>query len=461
MITLRRRLVRAFTLVSLPALLLLAGAVFGYARHTYLGLRQAEVLRELDNNIRQQYRTTGTLKGLRPQEPPPEERNRAGDQRTPPPLSLPPYLVLDDRFRVLSGVTGYSAGSPLPVSYPTGSVLPVSQRRNLREVRVDGQVVAYLSSTGTPPPVDAQSRDFLTRTALLLLGTVIFSSLLATGLGAALSRQLLSPLSALQRGVRALTLGHASQPLPAGPPDELGELLVAFNTMTAELERRRVASRQFSADIAHDLTTPLSVMRATLEAMLEGTLPPTPARLARLHAQTGHLLHLTGDLRLLSLADAGDLTLDRREVDVAELLAEVAAAFEDRARQAGVTLGVEVKPGPLASLDPVRLTQVLHNLVQNALNHTPAGGMVTLAAQAVPTPAAAARWRLTVSDTGRGIPPEQLERVFDRLHQVEEARTSPGSGLGLSIARTLVEAHGGTLVLESQVDMGTVATVLL
>ena len=451
MTTLRRRLVRAFALVSLPALLLLAGAVFGYARHTYLGLRQAEVLRELDNNIRRQYRTTGTLDGLRPQEPPPEERNLAGSQRTPPPLSLPPYLVLDDRFRVLSGVPGY----------PTGSVLPAAQRGELREVRVGGQVVAHLFFTGTPPPLDAQSRDFLTHTALLLLGTVAFSGLLATGLGAALSRQLLSPLRALQRGVRALTLGHAAQPLPAGPPDELGELLSAFNAMTAELERRRVASRQFSADIAHDLTTPLSVMRATLEAMLEGTLAPTPERLVRLHTQTGHLLHLTGDLRLLSLADAGDLILDRREVDVARLLAEVAAAFEDRARQTGVTLGVQVTPGPPALLDLVRLTQVLHNLVQNALNHTPAGGVVTLAAQAVPAPAAAARWRLTVSDTGRGIPPEHLARVFDRLHQVEEARTSPGSGLGLSIARTLVEAHGGTLTLESRVGEGTVATVLL
>lgn len=204
-------------------------------------------------------------------------------------------------------------------------------------------------------------------------------------------------------------------------------------------------------------------MRASLEAMLEGTLAPIPERLTRLHAQTGHLLHLTGDLRLLSLADAGDLTLDRREVDVARLLAEVAAAFEDRARQGSVTLGVRATPGPPALLDPVRLTQVLHNLAQNALNHTPAGGAVELGAELVsPAPSpGAAQWALTVRDTGRGIPPEHLERVFDRLHRVEEARTSPGNGLGLSIARTLVEAHGGTLTLDSRVGRGTVATVRL
>ena len=442
--TLRARLIRAFTLVSLPALLLLAGVTFVYARHTYLGLREAEVLRELDNNIRVHYRLRGTLVGLQPQEPPPEERNL--ERRPQPPASLPPFLVLDSGFRVLNGVTGY----------PAGIGLPATRRAGLREVRVNGKTIAYLYATGTLPPLDAQSQAFLTQTALLLLVAVGLAALLATGLGAAISRHLLAPLRDLQRGVRSLTVGHALHPLPAGPPDELGELLAAFNTMTAELERRRVASRQFSADIAHDLTTPLSVMRATLEAMLEGTLSPTPERLVRLHAQTGHLLHLTGDLRLLSLADAGDLTLQRREVSVARLLAEVAAAFEDRAGQAEVTLAVQAAGGPPAWLDPVRITQVLHNLVQNALNYTPAGGTVTLSARVH-----AAGWRISVRDTGRGIAPEHLERVFDRLHRVDEARSAPGSGLGLSITRTLVEAHGGTLLLESRVGQGTVATLTL
>lgn len=444
---LRARLIRAFALVSLPALLLLAGVTFLSARHTYLGLRQAEVLRELDNNIRRHYRVRGTLAGLEPQEPPPEERNLAPGSRPAPPDSLPPFLVLDPAFRVVNGVPGY----------PTGTVVPTGQRAGLREVRVNGRAVAFLYATGTPPPLDAPGRAFLRGTALLLLAAVGLSALLATVLGAAVSRQLLAPLRALQRGVRALTVGHTSHPLPVGPPDELGELLSAFNAMTAELERRRVASRQFSADIAHDLTTPLSVMRASLEAMLEGTLSPTPGRLTRLHAQTGHLLHLTSDLRLLSLADAGDLTLERREVNVSRLLAEVAAAFEDRARQAGVTLTVQAAGGPPARLDPARITRVLHNLVQNALNHTPPGGAVTLGAEAT----GAAGWRLTVRDTGRGIAPEHLERVFDRLHRVDDARTTPGSGLGLSIARTLAEAHGGTLTLESRVGEGTAATLTL
>nr|WP_246580953.1 HAMP domain-containing sensor histidine kinase [Deinococcus aestuarii] len=442
----RTRLVRAFTLVSLPALLLLAGVTFLYARHAYLALRRGEVLRELDNNIRRHHRATGSLAGLQPQEPPLEERNLEPQRRPPPPSSLPPFLVLDPAFRVVGGVAGY----------PAGTVLPAARRAGLREVRVNGRPIAYLYATGTPPPLDAQSRAFLQQTALLLLAAVGLSALLATGLGAAVSRHLLAPLRALQRGVRSLTVGRAPHPLPAGPPDELGELLAAFNAMTAELERRRVAGRQFSADIAHDLTTPLSVMRASLEAMLEGTLTPTPGRLARLHAQTGHLLHLTGDLRLLSLADAGDLTLHRREVDVARLLGEVAAAFEDRAGQAGVTLTVQAAGGPPARVDPVRITQVLHNLMQNALNHTPAGGTVTLTAGV-----RGGGWRLTVQDTGRGIAPGHLERVFDRLHRVDEARTTPGSGLGLSIARTLAEAHGGTLTLESRVGGGTTATLTL
>lgn len=442
---LRARLIRAFTLVSLPALMLLAGITFFYARHTYLELRQAEVLRELDNNIRVYYRVNASLKGLRPQEPPPSVRNQV--RPPPPPTTPPPFIVLDRTYRVLSGVAGY----------PTGTVIPAAQRPGLREIRIDGQVIAYLVATGTLPPLDAQSKAFLTRTGLLLLGAVALAALLATSLGAGVSRRLLAPLGALQRGVRALTTGQTPPPLPTDPSDELGELLAAFNTMTAELERRRVASQQFSADIAHDLTTPLSVMRATLEALLEGTLSPTPERLTRLHAQTGHLLHLTGDLRLLSLADAGDLVLNRREVNVARLLADTASSFGDRAQQAGVTLTVQVVNGTPLHVDPVRLTQVLHNLVQNSLNHTPAGGDVTLRGE----PLNLGGWRITVEDTGRGIPPEQLERVFDRLHRVDEARSSPGSGLGLSIARTLAEAHGGTLTLASRLGKGTTATLTL
>lgn len=446
--SLRTRLVLAFAAVSLPILLLFAGGALLYARTVYLDLRQQAVEEELEANIRTHLQLTGSLDGLRPQEPPPDEGGRAA-ARTPPPATgePPPLVVLDGQYRVVAGVAGY----------PQGEVIPAAQRQNLTPVTLNAQTVAYLLPTGTPPRPDAQTMTFLRRTAGLLLLAVGLATALSALLGAWFSGRLLAPLRTLQGGVRALTVTGQAAPLPEGQPDELGELLRAFNTMSAELERRRVASRQFSADIAHDLSTPLSVMRGTLEAMRDGTLPATPERLSRLQTQTDHMIGLSGDLRLLSLADAGDLTLHLRLVRLAELLGDVEEAFFEAARHAGIVLGVSAPPDLCAHLDPLRLTQILHNLVQNALNHTPGGGHITVQAG----PHGSAQVRLTVTDSGRGIPPGQLQRVFDRLYRGDDARSSPGSGLGLNIARTLAEAHGGTLTLDSSPGHGTTATLTL
>ncbi|THF85178.1 HAMP domain-containing protein [Deinococcus sp. KSM4-11] len=437
-LTLRTRLVLAFALVSVPALLLLAALTYAYARSAYLNLKEDQVVDEVMNNVQSHYRLTGRLAGLHPQETPLGPPGAAATAGPPP-----PYLVLDTQRRVLVGVPGYPAGAVL-----SGTVLPI---------QVDTRTIAYLYATGTPPTLDAQSRALLARSGWLLLLLVVAVALLAVLSGMILARAFLAPLRTLQGGVHRLTLGQAPRlngPLPEG---EWGELFGAFNTMTAELERRRIADRQFGADIAHELGTPLAVLRGTVEAMQDGTLPVSAERLGRLQTQLSHLLHLSGDLRLLWLADAGDLTLQRREVHVPTLLADVQEAFRSVAAEHGISLDV-VEGGPQAAvLDPVRITQILHNLVQNALNHTPAGGQVTLTADQ-PTPGTL---RLTVRDTGRGMAPEQLPRVFDRLYRADDSRAAPGSGLGLSIARSLTEAHGGTLTLSSAPGLGTEAVLTL
>ncbi|GHF59053.1 signal transduction histidine kinase [Deinococcus metalli] len=440
-LTLRARLVLAFALVSVPALLLLSAVTFGYVQRAYVNIKAQEVVSQVMNNVQAHYRANGTLAGLHPQEIPVAPAGAPVQMGHPD--SPPPYLVLDPQRRVVVGVTGYPAGTVLD-----GAVQPIL---------VDGQTIAYLYATGTPPTLDAQSRALLTRSGWLLAGLVTAVAGLAVLSGALLARRFLAPLGVLQDGVHRLTLGQSPRLHGAMPDGEWGELFRAFGAMTAELERRRIADRQFGADIAHELGTPLAVLRGTVEAMQDGTLPATPERLGRLQIQLSHLLHLSGDLRLLWLADAGDLRLNCENVTVTALLTDVQDAFRSAASERGVILDGPAVILPTALLDPVRITQVLHNLVQNALNHTPSGGRVTLTADQ-PAPGTL---RIVVRDTGRGMAPEQLERVFDRLYRADDSRAAPGSGLGLSIARSLVAAHGGTLTLSSAPGAGTEATVTL
>jgi signal transduction histidine kinase len=214
-----------------------------------------------------------------------------------------------------------------------------------------------------------------------------------------------------------------------------------------------------TADIAHELRNPLSVIRGNLEAIFDGVYPTDIEHLTPIYEETMLLQRLVEDLRLLSLADAGQLQLIRSDVDVERLLAGVAEGAQAVAQDKGVTLRVEM-PEELLVVDgdADRLRQVVGNLVSNALRYTQAGGMVTLGARSSGT-----HVHMTIADTGPGIPVEDLPHVFDRFYRGDSARdrASGGSGLGLAIARALVEAHGGTIEVESAVGQGTAFLVEL
>jgi signal transduction histidine kinase len=214
-----------------------------------------------------------------------------------------------------------------------------------------------------------------------------------------------------------------------------------------------------TADIAHDLRTPLTVISGYLEALRDGDLAPTPARFEAMHAEARHLNRLVQDLRTLSLADAGELSLTRRPVSVSDLLNRVAGAHQPQAEKAQISL----LAGPDSDLpelqaDPERLVQVLGNLVGNALRHTPAGGQISLLARLENRAIL-----LQVQDTGPGIPPEELPHIFNRFYRGDQARHQTGgeSGLGLAIVRAIVEAHGGTMFVESEIGRGTTFTIKL
>ncbi len=211
-----------------------------------------------------------------------------------------------------------------------------------------------------------------------------------------------------------------------------------------------------TADIAHDLRTPLTVIAGYIESMRDGVLQPTPQRLDLIYQEIERLQKMVNDLRMLSQADAGELNLHPQPTQPLALLKRAAHLFQHHAEQAGISLKVEASETlPAILVDEDRMMQVLDNLISNALRYTSAGGEITLRAKQD-----GKQVRLQVADTGTGIPPEELPRIFERFHRVDPSRHSEsgGSGLGLAIVRALVEAQGGKVSAESELGKGTTIT---
>ena len=228
---------------------------------------------------------------------------------------------------------------------------------------------------------------------------------------------------------------------------DVGRLVASFNAMTARLQANEEQRRNLLADVAHELRTPLSVIRGNIEGMLDGVYPRDDEHLGPVLDETTVMARLLDDLRTLSTAEAGALRLHREPTDVAALVDDVVAAVAPRAAGAGVHLSTDVAPLPELDVDPVRIREVLENLLANALRHTPAGGSVR-----VRVDRDGGRAAFAVEDTGSGIAPEHLPHVFDRFWKSAD---SGGSGLGLAIAKSLVEAHGGEIRAESRPGQGT------
>ena len=230
---------------------------------------------------------------------------------------------------------------------------------------------------------------------------------------------------------------------------EVGRLVTSFNAMTIRLEATEAQRRNLLADVAHELRTPLAVIQGNIEGMLDNVYPRDDERLETLLEGTAMMARLLEDLRTLSLAEAGALRLHQESIEPAALVEDVVAAHTPRAVAAGIALQGVLGPPPPPEIeaDPVRLRQVLENLVTNSLRHTPAGGSVRVEAASRPGVVT-----FSVVDTGHGIAPEQLPQIFDRFWKSAD---SGGSGLGLAIAKGLVEAHGGTIAAESRPGRGT------
>ena len=285
----------------------------------------------------------------------------------------------------------------------------------------------------------------------LLAGLLIGSGSLIIGMF--LSRRISRPLVNLTEATRSVAAGDLDVRVPTRYPGEVGELAVSFNRMAEELARADELRRNLTADVAHELRTPLSIIRGKMEGVLDGIYPATPDHLQPILEETELLTQLVEDLRLLALAEAEQLALEKRPVDVGDLLRDAHVNFYPQASDRGVTLTLDLVPDLVEVVgDWRRIVQVLGNLLTNALRHTPEGGCVTLAAVALP-----GMVEVTVSDTGIGIPAEELSYIFERFWRGEKSRsrTGGGTGLGLAIAKHLVELHGGTIDVQSAPGEGS------
>jgi two-component system OmpR family sensor kinase/two-component system sensor histidine kinase BaeS len=293
-----------------------------------------------------------------------------------------------------------------------------------------------------------------------LRSILLFSALSVIGAGLVISvvlaRSLTQPLYRLVTAVQAVAAGDLSQTVEEQGSQEIVQVARAFNEMTASLTEAEELRENLMADIAHELRTPLSVVQGNLRAILDDVYPLEKSEIARLYDETRLLSRLVNDLRELAQAEAGQLDLNLRPVDLAALLNGTVANFEPVAEDKGIDLSVQIAALlPLIEADPDRLAQVLRNLLSNALRHTPAGGQIAVSAGLDRT-----RIFVSVTDTGAGIAPEDLEHVFDRFWRADPSRSREqgGSGLGLAIAKSLIEAHGGRIRVESTPGRGATFT---
>jgi signal transduction histidine kinase len=271
-----------------------------------------------------------------------------------------------------------------------------------------------------------------------------------------LSRRILAPVRALTATARQLGLGDLSKRVNSRHRGELGELARTFDSMADDLERAEKLRRSLVADVAHELRTPLSNIRGYLEAIRDDVVKPEPATIQSIYEEALLLSRLVDDLQDLALAEAGKLNLVVQPEDVTAIISQAVLAAQAQAAAKGLTLSMETSGGlPLCNIDAHRISQVLHNLLANAVAHTPAGGSVTVTA--VPEDS---RVIVSVVDTGEGITPEELPNIFERFYRSDKsrARATGGHGLGLTIAKRLVEAHGGTIIAKSEPGKGSTFT---
>jgi signal transduction histidine kinase len=359
-------------------------------------------------------------------------------------------ILLDDHRQVVGDNTKLALGQTFTAA-PADTVI---------NVEVDGVRVGDLViQNGRTQNSSGLGYDLLARVNAGIWLAALVAGLVALVMASGIAYSLVRPIQQVTEAAGAIARGDLSRRVSVTSHDEIGRLADTFNAMASDLEKGERLRRDLTADVAHELRNPLAVLQGNLEAVMDGVLPPTPENLQPLLDHTLLLARLVEDLRTLSLVEAGQLRLDRVATDPTALMQSVVTQFSAQARVQQVTLATHLAADlPALEIDAQRITQVLGNLLSNALRHTPEGQTITCevtqqAGQVV----------FVVADTGAGIPPDILAHLFERFYRADEARyrQEGGTGLGLAIAKQLVELHGGQISVTSEVGRGTTVSVAL
>jgi two-component system OmpR family sensor kinase len=421
--------------ISALAVAVLATSVASNQFQQYVARRDTLTQSGLLDSLAAYYETTGSWRGV---EAVLAQFSGRGQGRGRPPLLLADAagsIVYDER------------------NQRAGSTLTTSERDSSLPVEMNGTTVGYLllGSQGRGSLATTE-QDFLDQ----LQNTLLVAALLAAGLGIAIglviSRTVSRPLSQLAQAARAFAAHNWDQRVKVGGTEEVAEVSFAFNDMADSLQQAETLRRNLMADVAHELRTPLTVLQGNLRAMLDGVYPLERGEIATLYDETRLLNRLVDDLRELALAEAGQLKLNLQAIELAALIGSTVTNFMPVAEERGLTLEAQIDRAVEVRADPDRVAQVLRNLIANALWHTPPQGHIAVEARPIDP-----GWQISITDTGEGIAPEDLPRVFDRFYRAAKPRTrhNGGSGLGLAIAKSLVEAMGGQIGAESELGRGS------
>lgn len=418
--------------VALVAVLANRAASIGFAR--YLQTGELNTLQELQNDLGSFYAAQGDWSGA---------NNLLRQSSAGPQGSGEGYFlrVLDSDGQVVAARGGQSRSV-------TDFDLELPLTANGQQV---GSLLA-LSAGGS----GRAGEQYLSAVNQAIIWAGLVAIVIALFLGLLLARRLTRPISQMAQATRAVAAGDLTKQVPVDSDDELGQLAQDFNQMARTLALSEQQRRQLLADTAHDLRTPISIIRSHLEAMLDGVFPMTLENLAAIHEETLHLSRLVDDVRTLSLAETGQLHLEMKPVDMQTLAGQVVSAFAPLAEADGVRLESNLENVRTITADEARIHQVLANLISNALRFAPLGEqeppivVVSLTEEMD-------RVMISVTDNGPGLTAEQQLRVFDRFWRSDSARDRQkgGSGLGLAISKSIVEAHNGQISVHSAPGQGT------
>ena len=346
-----------------------------------------------------------------------------------------PFALADQNGVVIIPGNGYQPGQKIQMSVLAKGV----------GIEINGLVVGTVLTTGQTPTRSPGEDKYLASVNQSLWLAGLGGMGIALILGLLLARSLTRPVRDLTAATHAMAQGKLEQEVPVRSKDELGELAASFNQMSADLARANQSRRQMTADIAHDLRNPLTVIGGYIESLKDGKLASTPKRFSIMQAEVQYLQRLVDDLRTLSLADAGELAIHRQPAAPGEWLERVAAVYGHQAEQQRISLRVQAESDlPEINIDLERMEQVLGNIVSNALRYTPEGGEISLSAKQTD-----GSLIVSVKDNGSGISPEVLPHIFERSYRGDPSRSGNESGLGLAIAKSIVELHGGESVLKA------------